>query len=83
MRDGTGAPVGVVYTVTNLTDDQICVRPVVRTRYNVRRTTPDEVVRLRPRQRNVRLVNFLLTSFRDDGVVSATAVWEPNCPPPN
>jgi hypothetical protein len=83
MHDGTGARVGVVYMVTNLTDDHICVRPVVRTRENVLRTTPNDVIRLRPRQRNVRLVNFFLRHFREQGVVAATAVWEPDCEVPD
>jgi hypothetical protein len=63
MTDGTGNRVGIVYRVTNLTDDTLCVQPTIRSRENVRRTTPLAVVRLAPRARNVELINFIMRNF--------------------
>lgn len=80
MRDGVGSLVGFIYEVTNLTDQYICVRPVVHRRENMSRTTAENVVRLRPRQRNATLINFFIRRVQEDGVVGVTAELEPDCP---
>lgn len=80
MRDGVWTPVGFIYEVTNLTDQYICVRPVVHRRENMSRMTAEDVVRLRPRQRNARLINFFIRRVEEDGVVGVTAEIVPDCP---
>jgi hypothetical protein len=79
QRDGTGAPVGVTFKVTNNTDEPLCIRPHIRQAELTRGGGVAQVIVLEPRQRNVRIASFFMGNARYGGSVAFTATADTDC----